>query len=152
MKKKFLRGNLGFTLIELMIVVVIVSILSAISLPAYLEHTRKGKRAEGKAKMTEVVQRMERSYTDTSTYTTDLGPLFGLSGGASVYSGNNNDATNSAYVITSAATAGSTIATSFTLSATPTASFSDAKCNILSLTNTGVKGVVSGTGTVAECW
>jgi type IV pilus assembly protein PilE len=142
----------GFTLSELLIVVVVVSILSAIALPSYLEQTRKGKRAEGKAKLAEVVQKLERSYTDNSTYTTSLGPLYGLAAGASIYSGNNNDATTSAYVITAAATAGSTIASSFTLSATPNGTFSDDKCNVLTLTNTGVKGVVGGTGSVADCW
>ena len=36
----------GFTLIELMIVVVVVAILSSIAVPAYLEQSRKGRRAD----------------------------------------------------------------------------------------------------------
>jgi len=40
------KKQFGFTLIELMIVVLVVAILAAIALPMYSEHIRKGKRAE----------------------------------------------------------------------------------------------------------
>ena len=39
----------GFTLIELMIVVAVVGILSAIAYPSYQEYVAKGRRADGKA-------------------------------------------------------------------------------------------------------
>jgi len=135
-----------------MIVIVVISILGAIAFPSYMEQTRKGKRAEGKAKLADAAQKLERYYTDKGTYTTSLGPLYGLSGTATVYSGVNND-TGSAYTITAAAPSGSTIAAGYVLTATQNAGghFSDPKCGNLTLTNTGVKGI-SGTGTVKDCW
>lgn len=58
----------GFTLIELMIVVVIMGILAAIAFPAYQEYVRKGKRAEVKATLLEAVQALERNYSLNATY------------------------------------------------------------------------------------
>jgi len=58
----------GFTLVELMIVVAIVGILAAIAYPSYIESVRKGKRAEGRAALTSLLQQQERYFTQNNTY------------------------------------------------------------------------------------
>ena len=58
----------GFTLIELMIVVVVVGILGAVAYPAYLDHVRKGKRAEARAALLNLLQQQERYMTQQNTY------------------------------------------------------------------------------------
>jgi type IV pilus assembly protein PilE len=58
----------GFTLIELMIVLVVLGILAAIAIPAYTDSVRKTRRGQAKADMTTVVQAMERCFTNRSTY------------------------------------------------------------------------------------
>ena len=59
---------LGFTLIELMIVVAIVAILAAIAYPSYQDSVRKTKRGDGKAAVVELANFMERVYTETNAY------------------------------------------------------------------------------------
>jgi len=58
----------GFTLIELMIVVAIIALLSAIAYPAYTDSVRKGKRAEGRAALLDLLQQQERYMTQNGSY------------------------------------------------------------------------------------
>lgn len=58
----------GFTLIEVMIVVAIVGILAAIAYPSYVDSVRKGKRADGRAALTNLLQQQERYSTQNNTY------------------------------------------------------------------------------------
>jgi len=58
----------GFTLIELMIVVVIVGVLTLVAYPAYKDSTRKANRAEAKAYLLHAVQRQQLYFNDTRTY------------------------------------------------------------------------------------
>lgn len=58
----------GFSLIEVMIVVAIIGVLSAIALPAYNDHARKTRRAAGAACAGAAAQQMERFYTTALAY------------------------------------------------------------------------------------
>lgn len=139
----------GFSLIEVMVVVAIVGILAAIAYPSYTSHVQKGKRAEAKARLSTAAQRLERYYTDNSTYTTDLGPLFGFPVNTVIYSGDNNPS-DSAYKLSVTAAAGG-ISTGYTLKAAQNGTFTDADCGDLTLTSTGVKGR-TGSATLSRCW
>jgi type IV pilus assembly protein PilE len=141
----------GFTLIELMIAVVIVSILAAVALPSFQDQIIRSRRAEGKTALLRAAQLLERNYTVNNTYVTDLAPLHGLAANAPVYSGENPAIAAGNYTITATNQPCGQIAQCYTLTATQNGAFRDPRCGDLTVTSTGVRGA-SGPETVERCW
>lgn len=77
------KNRLGFTLIELMIVVAVVAILSAIALPSYNEYIRRGHRADARTGLLQAAQWLERAATANGTYPTTLPAALTWSGDTS---------------------------------------------------------------------
>ncbi len=65
----------GFTLIEAMITVAIVSILAATAMPSYNNFRLKGNRSDGVAMLNEIMQAEERFAAANNTYTEDITTL-----------------------------------------------------------------------------
>jgi type IV pilus assembly protein PilE len=59
----------GFTLIELMIVVVIVAVLVMVAVPSYLHQMRESRRTEARNYLVELASREERYYATQNAYT-----------------------------------------------------------------------------------
>ena len=72
-RSRGLRAVGGFTLIELMAVVVVIAVLAAIALPAYMEQVRKSRRADAIALLSGVSQAQERWRANSPTYSPNLG-------------------------------------------------------------------------------
>ncbi len=72
MRKQEQKKTMGFTLVELMVVVAIVGIIAAIAYPNYLEQVRKARRADAKAALTEAAQKLEALYARNASYSNDL--------------------------------------------------------------------------------
>ena len=68
----FHRNNKGFTLIELMIVVVIIGILAALAIPRFMQATTKSKQSEAKQILKQIYT-MNRAYRqEHGVYHNDL--------------------------------------------------------------------------------
>ncbi len=67
--RKYMRG---VTLTELMVVVVIVGILTAIAYPSYRGYSARAKRNEARAALLQIATNQERFYLQNNTYTTNL--------------------------------------------------------------------------------
>lgn len=137
----------GFTLVELMIVVVIIAVLAAVAIPSYQDSMRKSRRADAQGALQQLRQAMERHYTKTYSYQ-------GAAAGGADTGSPQIFATQSPveggtafYQLTISAAANNT----FTLTATPVAATGQNQdlCGTLTLTNTGVR-TSSGAGT--RCW
>jgi type IV pilus assembly protein PilE len=78
-----MKKQLGFTLLELMIVVAVIAILAALALNSYRNQIRKSKRAEAKQVVSDLALRQEKWRLNNATYTSTLGSGgLGYSGGA----------------------------------------------------------------------
>lgn len=131
----------GFTLIEIMIVVVIIGILAAIAYPSYTEYVQRGNRTEGQAFLSDVAARQERHFSQNNSYVTanaNLGRLYGTTA-------TTMESPTGLYTITLDTGDGG-----YLLTANQT--FGDTNCGNLTLNALGVRGRSGTDRSVEDCW
>lgn len=133
-----MHNSKGFTLIEIMIVVVVVGILASIAYPSYQEYVNRSNRAEGQAFLSDIAARQERYFSQNNAYVTadtDRSKL-GLT---------SNQSANQRYTVSLSSVANDG---GYTLTATP--NFTETRCGNLVLNAKGVRSV--STGDKDYCW
>lgn len=143
-------GKQGFTLIEMLIVVIVAGILVSVAVPSYMDYVKRGRRADAKSVLSEVSNWLERNYSTNGCYNKTTPSDCAAQTGSSVtlpYSQAPKVGTANYTVSATYANSGQ----SYSLSAAPTAGHADAECGTLSVSQAGVQSI-SGTGTVSACW
>ena len=73
----FRRKNTGFTLIELMIVVVIIGLLAALAIPRFMKAAKRSKITEAKSILKQLFVASNAFYEEFGTYPPEIEDIFG---------------------------------------------------------------------------
>lgn len=148
--ERYPRESSGFTLIELMIVMVVIAILTAVAVPSYSNYVVRSHRQAGKNILYNVADRQEQYFIDNKQYAPNLSTLgyaantIGVGPDGAITDSGDADRK---YVVT----LDDTSVTTYTVVATPqlNQATKDTKCGKLSLDYLGVRAA-SGGG--SDCW
>ena len=125
-----MKKVLGFTLVELMVVIAVAALLVSIAIPSYHSSVRKGRRAAAQAELVQFAGVAERIFTQTNSYAT-----------ATAVEPADTDFYTYSF-------ADGPDADSFILRATPTDIQSADKCGTMNLAHTGAK---TNSGEAGDC-
>ncbi len=132
--------NRGFSLIELLIVMVIAGILAMIAVPSYQASVIKSRRADGRVVLNDTAQRLERCYTQFGAYNSD---------DCAIADAEEITSQEGFYVLT----VDIPDAATYELTAAPTGpQEADEDCGSLILTNTGERSISVVDGDIERCW
>ncbi|KTD24916.1 MULTISPECIES: type IV pilin protein [Legionella] len=142
--------NKGFSFIELMIVIIIISILAVFAYPSYHYFITQTRRVDGQTALLQLANRMEEYYSKAHTY---RGATIATGGLTDVLSKPTSEQNGYELKIIEQTD------TYFNLHAIPTKAqaLADTLCQTLTFNSLGIKGITSGPqgipqGVTSQCW
>ena len=136
----------GFTLLELMIVIVVVAILAAVALPSYTDFITRSKFAEPQGILSDLRVRMEQYYLDNRRYSSTAG------GGTCGLPGGNSPTVSNAKYFTYTCASGTNTATGVVAEATDGIAFTIDQNQTRATSVTGGTMSAKGYTSNAGCW
>lgn len=135
----------GFTLVEVMIVMIVVTILGSIAIPSYTQYLKKSARKEAQQLLLQAAVRQETHLVRNGRYATDMSSLGYASDSVATDSGR--------YTVSVSSGDNS----SYTLAAKPTSTGgqSDDRCGTFTLNHFGERGISTSADpapSAKECW
>lgn len=134
----------GFTLVELMMVVVLIGVVGGLAYPAYVGQVVKARRGDAHALMLAAAVKQEQFYAQRGSYTADMRDLG--------YAADPATSENGFYQIDAILSGGGQ---GYTLTATRVGvQTNDSRCGDLTLTHTGIKSAVNNSDSTPQttCW
>jgi type IV pilus assembly protein PilE len=150
------RPRRGFTLLELMVTLAVAAILAMVAWPSFQGAMQKGRRADGMAALSTLMQAQERYRSSHASYQSDLTAL----PGAGTVSGEGLSSPDGQYLVT--LVADSVSASGYTARATAASGsqqYADQRCRVLqvrlaggAITYSSIDASGSTNGTPDPCW
>lgn len=146
-----MHSQRGVTLIELVVVMIIVGILTAIAVPSYRNYVLRSQRSDAKDAVLALATQQEKHYLQCNTYATTIAGATNC--GAGQLQGT-AASKNGWYTFTQPMPAN---ATTFSITITAVAGqnqFQDEACRSFTVTQAGVRSALDsgGADNTAECW
>jgi type IV pilus assembly protein PilE len=150
------RSARGFSLIELMITVLVLSIIVAIAIPSYSNYVRKSRRADAKSALLDMAALEERYYSTQNIYSSNASDM-GYSGWPATVGSGYYTVAAPTLGTPSAPTASQPAGTPATYSfiATPVGDqVKDTQCTSFTVQSGGIQTATQsgGTDNTATCW
>ena len=144
----------GFTLIEVLVVIAIMGILTAMALPSYDEYVRRAFRAQARTQLLQAANYMQRFYAANDNYLADRGGVSIKDIVPSSVMQSPSDANPPLYKIEFDDGMTSNSTTEFLLAMKPQSGGRMAadKCGAFTLDSLGRRGVLGATARWEDCW
>lgn len=137
------RRNIGFTLIELIVVVAILGLIVTIAYPSYRGFVIQTRRSDAPIALTQIAALQEKFFTQCNTYATNAqmigGTIAGCTGLGWLAGGLTAEGQYTLAITPGTINSGGTIADGFTATATPTAGQSQVGDGNYRIDSTGLK-------------